>query len=487
MARRRLGSRRDYRVRDNLGDRARRIRKVVCAASCLLMAAGCERAASPRDRPNVLLITLDTTRADRLSCYGYAERTSENLDGLAESGVLFTHAVAQAAVTPVSHASILTGQDPYTHGLRVMHGREGNRLRESCTTLAEVFRGVGYRTAAFVSAFPVAERFGLHQGFETFDADFVIDGPDVLVSGDGVVNTGKNQRRADETTDRALAWLAKAAEPFFLWLHYFDPHDPQLRPPNEFMQAHPLPLTPLPDRLRALYDAEIRYMDQQIGRVLDNLRQSGRLDDMVIVVVADHGEGLGDHEWWTHGILYQEQIRVPLIVRAPAASAGKKVDYLVRTIDIMPTVLELAGVSRDKFPTMDGASLVPLLAGDAGDPGRVAYADSINMLTYHFTSEIADEKNDMLFAVTDGTWKYIHHALRPEESELYNLAHDPHERVNLFASRPTEVEQLLDNLRQRRCFPEKSPGTQGMSADDRARLRTLGYSVENSPPAPEGD
>jgi len=188
----------------------------------------------------------------------------------------------------------------------------------------------------------------LHQGFETFDADFVIDGPAVLISGDGVVNTGKNQRRADATTDRALAWLAERREPFFVWLHYFDPHDPQLRPPGEFMKAYALPLGPAADRLRVLYDVEIRFMDQQIGRVLDNLRQSGRFNDTVIVVVADHGEGLGDHNWWTHGILYQEQIRVPLIVRAPSIRGGKTIDYLVRTTDIMATVLELARVSRDR-------------------------------------------------------------------------------------------------------------------------------------------
>ncbi|MFQ5806905.1 MAG: sulfatase-like hydrolase/transferase, partial [Phycisphaerae bacterium] len=163
--------------------------KVGCAATCLLVAAGCERTSPPHEGPSVLVITLDTTRADRLSCYGYRAPTSENLDRLADQGVLFTRAIAQAAVTPVSHASIFTGQNPYTHGLRVMHGLQQNRLRESCATLAEVLRDVGYRTAAFVSAFPVTQRFGLDQGFETFDAEFMIDSPETLVSDDGVVNT----------------------------------------------------------------------------------------------------------------------------------------------------------------------------------------------------------------------------------------------------------------------------------------------------------
>jgi choline-sulfatase len=465
----------------------RGIGKVAYTAVSVLMVVGCERPPSVHQGPNVVLITLDTTRADRLGCYGYAGGTSENLDWLAEQGVLFTQAIAQAAVTPVSHASILTGQNPYTHGLRVMHGLHENRLRESCVTLAEVLRAAGYRTAAFVSAFPVTERFGLHQGFETFDAEFMTDNPEAIVSDDGVVNTGKNQRRADATTDRALAWLATTREPFCLWLHYFDPHDPKLRPPDKFMEAYRLPPGPLPDMLRALYDAEVRFMDQQLGRVLDQLRESGRFKNTIIVVVADHGEGLGDHNWWTHGILYQEQIRVPLIVCAPSASAGKKVDYLVRTIDVMPTVLELAGVSRDKFPSMDGASLVPLLAGNGSDPGHVAYADSVDMLTYGTAVGTKDVKDDRLFVVTDGTWKYIYHVLRPEESELYNLQDDPRELTNLHEFRPEEVKRLRADLRSRDCFPggEISPGP--MSAEDLERLRSLGYITTTWPALPDGD
>jgi arylsulfatase A-like enzyme len=462
--------------------------------ACLLSIAGCRRnstagehtAAHP-DGPNVLLVTLDTTRADHLSCYGYGQRTSANLDRLAAEGALFANAIAQAAVTPVSHASILTGLNPYTHGLRVMHGTDENRLRDSCVTLAEVYHGAGYRTAAFVSAFPVTERFGFDQGFDVFDADFLVQDASTIVSGDGVVNTGRNQRRADETTDRALAWLAAVEEPFCVWLHYFDPHDPQLRPPDEFMREHPLRPGPMKDMLRALYDVEIRFMDQQLGRVFETLRESGRLDRTVVVVTADHGEGLGDHDWWTHGILYQEQIHVPLIIRAPGVRAGTRVDWLVRTIDIMPTVLELAGLGRERFPATDGASLVPLLSEGAADPGYAAYADSINMLTYQFSAGISDEKNDMLFAEMDGTWKYIHHALRPGESELYNLREDPRELTNLFTSRPEQVPRLLAGLRTRRCLPEQPPGADGMSPRDRARLRTLGYITDTRPTIPDDD
>jgi choline-sulfatase len=486
VARRRPRPQGDDRVHMKVKRRSRCVRKAAWAAACLLFIAGCERD-SPHQGPNVLLITLDTTRADHLSCYGYPEPTSENLDQLAAEGVLFTRAVTQAAVTPVSHASILTGQNPYNHGLRVMHGLEQNRLRDSCTTLAEVLRDAGYRTAAFVSAFPVTERFGLQQGFETFDADFVVDDTAVIVSAEGVVNTGKNQRRADETTDRALAWLTGTGKPFFLWVHYFDPHDPQLRPPSEFIQAYPLPLSPLPDRLRALYDVEIRYMDRQLGRLLADLRQSGRFDDTIVVVVADHGEGLGDHDWWTHGILYQEQIHAPLIIRAPSVPAGKKIDYLVRTIDIMPTVLELAGIRGESSPPMDGASLVPLLAGEAADPGYLAYADSVDMLTYGTAAGTRDEKDDILFGVTDGTWKYIHHALRPGEGELYNLQEDPGERTNLYASHPEQVKRLLSDLRRRDCVPREPLGGERMSPADLERLRSLGYILETQPTRRDDD
>ena len=454
---------------------------LLATALCLLVGTGCERPPAPHDGPNVLLITIDTTRADRLSCYGYSQRTSTRLDSLAAEGTLFTHAVAQAAVTPVSHATILTGQNPYTHGLRVMHGLTVNRLRDSCVTLAELLGAAGYQTAAFVSAFPVTQRFGLHQGFEMFDADFIIDGPKSLVSENGVVNTGKNQRRADVTTDRALAWLTEARRPFCLWLHYFDPHDVKLLPPAEFVSAYPHAPGPLPDWLRAMYDVEIRYMDEQIGRVLDALRQSERLEDTIVVVVADHGEGLGDHDWWTHGILYQEQIRVPLILRGPSVPRGRKIDWLVRTTDIMPTMLELAGIDRARFPPMDGTSLVPLLADGARDPGYLAYADSINMLTYRFASGIEDEKNDMLFSLSDGTWKYIHHALRPVESELYNLRDDPRELDNLYSAHPEQVARLLGNLRARNCFPQRALEREPMSAEDLERLRALGYITETRP------
>lgn len=447
----------------------------VLAIGLLTIATACERRPETPRPPSVLLITLDTTRADRLGCYGYPGGTSPNLDQLAERGALFTNAMTQASVTPVSHASILTGQYPYTHGLRVMHGVSENRLGDSNVTLAEVLRDAGYATGAFVSAFPVTERFGLNQGFDTFDDDFIVDDASAIVSDRGVVNTNNNQRRADATTDRALAWLRKTRSPFFLWLHYFDPHDAMVLPPREYMKRlDDATFASNEDRLRAIYDLEIRYMDEQIGRVLDYLRDSQRLDKMIVVVTSDHGEGLGDHDWWTHGILYQEQIHAPLILRGPSVPKGRRIDSLVRSIDIMPTVLTMAGVDEAKRPQMDGASLTPLFPPDAVAANDTGYADSINMLVYRAPVG-KDKKDDVLYAIRDGKWKYIHHSRRPRECELYDLENDPREENNLYLTKRRVAMRLLTDLRARDCVPKPASSTDVMDPTERQKLIDLGY------------
>jgi arylsulfatase A-like enzyme len=438
------------------------------ATSCL------ERTAVPGS-PSILLITLDTTRADRLGCYGYSGQTSENLDLLAERGTLFTRAISPSSITPVSHASILTGQYPYSHGLRVMHGLGLNRLPESRWTLAELLRDAGYQTAAFVSAFPVTERFGLRQGFSTFDAGFLETSGGGFVSEYGIVKTNGSQRRADETTERALDWLARAEHPFFLWIHYFDPHDRRVVPPKEWLDRVTISGS-VDEHIREVYDIEIRYMDHQIGRVLEALDRTGWLEAMITVVVADHGEGLGDHDWWTHGLLYEEQVRVPLIMLAPSKPAGRRVDHLVRSIDIMPTILELADLSTHEQPAMDGRSLVPLLGEDPSDPDYVAYADSLDLHTYEL-APILDVKDEIYYAIIRGPWKYIHHQFRPEESELYHLERDPEESRNLAASEPELVARFVRELTALDCRPEADPTSpaEPMSPEDLERLKSLGY------------
>jgi arylsulfatase A-like enzyme len=403
------------------------------------------------------------------------------LDRLAASGVLFEHALAQAAVTTVSHASILTGLNPFTHGLRVLHGVTENRLAASHTTLAELFQDAGYQTAAFVSAFPVTARFGLDQGFQIFDAEFMAIPEEQAIGPGGVVNTGGNQRRAGDTTDAALTWLDQTEGPFFLWVHYFDPHDTHLLPPADYLRRYPASRSDNNRvRLRAAYDIEIGYMDLQIGRLLEKLRDEGLLEQMVVVATSDHGEGLGDHDWWTHGVLYQEQIRVPLIIKAPTVPPGRQVSHLVRTIDIVPTVLELVNLDVPTPSVIEGKSLVPLFEEGATDPGYVAYADSVNVLTYSSPGGIQDIKDDMLFSVTQIPWKFIYHAGKPTDSKLYDLAQDPGESQNLFTKNRTEARRMNALLQSLDFEPEAPPDPDKMSAADRAALEALGYVSERA-------
>ncbi|MFH0944338.1 MAG: sulfatase, partial [Planctomycetota bacterium] len=415
----------------------------------VLFASGCGGdGRSSASRPSVLLVTLDTTRADHLGCYGYSVDTSPRIDRLAESGTVFWGAISQAAVTPVSHASILTGLNPFRHGLRVMHGTSEHRLDEAQVTLAEILRDEGYDTAAFVSAFPVSEYFGFQQGFALFDADFQPEERDGPVVEGGVVNTGSAQRRAEDTSNRAIEWLRKCDRPFFLWLHYFDPHDVRLLPPREELAKVPRPPKGGKARLRYFYDIEIRYMDHHVGRVLDALEELGVYDNTVVVITGDHGEGLGDHDWWTHGILYQEQVRVPLIVRVPGQVQVPRVSSTVRSIDLVPTVLDLAGITPGDQPRFDGRSLRVLLTGKETDLGLTAYSDSVNTLTYVTGPRIRDVKDDMLFAVSDGKWKYIQHLREREKSELYDLENDPGETDNLYAREPAQVRSLSQRLQR---------------------------------------
>jgi len=450
---------------------------------------GCARSV-PEDAPqtpeaapppkHLLLITLDTTRADHLLPYGYPKETSPNLMALAKQGVVFENAISQAAVTPVAHASLLTGLEPYHHGLRVLHGLEGNKLDESHTTLAEVWAQNGGETAAFVSAYPVTAAFGLEQGFQVFDAAFPQTDGAGLVTHAGTVNTGLSQRRGDGTTDAALAWVDSRENKdrrLLLWVHYFDPHDPFLLPPQEFLDMFPPEGPGRAQELIAIYDAEIRFMDLQIGRLLQGLVDRGLYGDTVVAVIADHGEGLGDHDWWSHGVLYQEQIRVPFLLRAPGVQPGSRVSERVRGIDLAPTVLDALAIDRATWPKMDGVSLLPALRTGAPPQVPSAYADSVNRLTYGRLDDPArkDRKQDRLYSLIDGDSKIIFHELEPEKTEFYNLADDPGETQNLAATQPPEMKALLESLQGLGAI-SVIDASESPTPDDRAEaLRALGY------------
>lgn len=449
-------------------------------ASATTFSCSSDASEAERERPNVLLITLDTTRADRLGCYGYGVDTSPNLDALAADGVRFDLAISTAAVTPMSHASILTGLNPDRHGLRVFYGMTGHTLTDEHVSLATILGAEGWRTGAFISAYPASERFGLNQGFETFDTgveDWVQEqDPGKLLPREGAWQSkrvGPAQRRADATTDGALSWLGESDEPFFLWLHYFDPHDSSLVPSPRLLERFSALPTRGKNPLLELYDAEIFFMDRHIGRVLDELRASGRYDDTIVVAIADHGQGLGDHDWFPHRLLYQEQIRVPMICRFPGLPRGVEVSALVRNIDVFPTILEALGLEGPDG--VQGESLAALVRGEE-EPGRYGYAEALNTIDVHAPPNLAERHRDLLFTVMDRDWKLIHHKERPENSELYDLREDPGETRNVIGENPEVARRLraeLDSLGAME-IEIREPATP-MSEEAAAKLRALGY------------
>lgn len=430
------------------------------SAAALLLAAGlllqgCEgetpEPAPAAPRPNVLLITIDTLRADALGIYGQTLPTSPNLDSLAAQGVVFDDCISSAPSTLPSHASIMTGKQPYVHGAR---DNSGYVLTSDNVTLAEVLRAHGYRTAAEVAAAVVGRRSLLNQGFDRYrDLEF----PDVTrirVDVEGVKHVIP-ERPAADITNRGIEFLQTASEkPFFLWLHYFDPHVFYTAPP---LFAQMIPESP--------YHAEVRYVDAEVSRVLAALHQYRLAERTLVVVTSDHGEGLGEHGEDTHShFVYDATMRVPLIFWGPSLIPGPgRVDEMVRSIDIAPTILDLLGVPAPS--DIQGVSLRPFLEGRSPDLDLVAYGETlVPMLTFNAA---------VLRFLRDGDWKYIHKV----EPELYDVAADPEERNNLAAEHPELRARLLDELSGLlESAPEPSRDAQ-TSVDPltEAHLRALGY------------
>ncbi|MDP6370783.1 MAG: sulfatase [Planctomycetota bacterium] len=423
-------------------------------------------------RPNIILVTMDTTRADALGTYG-AEQPTPCFDALAAEGARFDMALSASAVTPVSHASILTGLYPYQHGLRVLSANSGFRLPADMPTVATRLKAEGYRTGAVHSAFPVSAYFGFDEGFDVFESfDSVMRRGTLGDSWD----TQKFQRRSDHTTDLALDFIEQGEGPYFLWIHYWDPHDPALVPPPELIPPG-LPRS-AEGRLGGsipLYLAEVRYVDSQFARIVESLRARGDYAETLLVITSDHGEGLGEHDWWAHRLLYQEQIRVPLILRPPGVNgpAVGGVSELVRTIDIAPTILDYAGSPH--AGSAEGASLRPYLEGLPREP-RTAYADQINGYDHNARMLEKRPNDDLLYMVSDGRHKLTWRPTNPSLSELYDITKDPREADNIFLQRPDIATPLLVDLARRhpwvvRPFPEKGE----TSADASTILQGLGY------------
>jgi arylsulfatase A-like enzyme/Tfp pilus assembly protein PilF len=416
---------------------------VLLGVGLLVLAGAAAFHFRPKARRDLLLITLDTTRADRLGCYGHSAANTPVLDALAESGILCENAYTVAPLTLPAHASLFTALYPAEHGIRT-NGR--GRLGDSVPTLAEALKRQGYDTGAFVGSFVLNRKFGLDRGFIVYDDDFASDepAPDAL----------HRERRGQSVVDKALAWLARSRTgPFFCWVHLYDPHAPYLAHSDLFGDQ-------FADRP---YDAEIAYVDRQVGRLIDYLKTSGREPETLVVVVGDHGEGLGDHVERRHGsTLYNETLRVPLVFRLPKRlAAGIRVASTLSLIDISPTVLDLLDIGDPRIVT--GQSMRSGLAAGTF-PSRACLAATDEPFLNNGCAPLR--------SLTDGRWKYI----RSTRPELYDLKDDPHERRNLAESDVNRLNELESRLVgfESRLVAHDAREVQLSSAERRA-IESLGY------------
>ena len=435
-------------------NRTRRARRtaLACAPFLLLWLAAC--GGRP---PNVLLFTFDTTRADFLGCYGKDSARTPHLDRMAAQGFLFEHAYASNPVTQASHATILTGVYPMVHGVR---DNTFFHLPDERQTLAELLKARGYATGAAVGGFPLTAEFGTAQGFDFYDDDLTASRLDFRGRpAQRRFATWYDERPAGHVNDAILPWLReRGGEPFFAWLHYWDPHEPHIAPaPYGQLFAHDP------------YQGEIAYADESLGAVLRELDELGELERTLIVMTSDHGEGRHQHREVTHAFLaYDTTIHVPLILQVPGRQGGRRIAERVGTVDIVPTVLDLVGAEIP--PEIQGRSLLPLMDGaaptGAGRDRRPYYAESMSPRLSHDFGELR--------AFFLGPWKYIH-GPRPE---LFHLGDDPRELTDLAAERAEErrrMEAALVEFLESHKSADAADAAYEASEETRRRLAALGY------------
>lgn len=395
---------------------------------------------------NVILITVDTLRADRLGCYGFIPDVTPAMNKMAASGVRFENCIAQTPLTLPSHTTILTGTLPIHHGVR---DNGGFVVSPRLETMAESFKAAGYRTAAFVSAYVLDSKWGLNQGFDYYFDRFDLGRFEKI-------SLGEVQRRAEETIDEVLAWLEKnKSQKFFAWVHLYDPHTPY-EPPEPFKSQYS-------DRP---YLGEIAYTDSQLARFWNYLEKEKLLDNLFLILASDHGESLGEHGETTHGFfVYQEAIHVPLIFVTPFERfKGKTYSGVVTLADMMPTVLEMVGLN---IPTeVQGQSLLRYFDGRKKAEDRMAYSETFYPRYHYGWSELRSLQNNR--------YKLI---LAPVP-ELYDLKSDPDEQKNLVYLEKKVYDQLTRLAEE---F-EKKAGEKAIEADfasvdeeTREKLAALGY------------
>lgn len=427
---------------------------IVCAAGLLVLG---RLAFAQRPQPNVLLITIDTVRADRIGAYGYAKAATPTIDRLAREGIRFADATTQAPLTGPAHTAILTGQYPARLAVR---DNATTPIPRGTTTMAELFKARGYRTGGFIGAFLLGPEYGFAQGFDTFDARFSQYSSGMKL---------QSQRRGGEVVNAALQWLSAApasgsTQPFFAWVHLYDAHSPYDAPP------------PFRERfVGSPYDGEVAYVDSCIGKLVDALGKSGQLDRTIVAVIADHGEGLGDHGETEHGLfLYESVLHVPWVMRLPAhTAAGTVVTTQVRTIDVMPTVAAIAGLTP---PPVDGQNVAKFFGSAAPRDPEPSYAETFYPKWHFGWSELK--------SVRVGDWKYID-APKPE---LYDMKADRAERRNAIDARgplSAGLSAALGKIHTGFGAAAAATDAPQPDAETLARLRSLGY-VGIASPSPTG-
>jgi choline-sulfatase len=413
---------------------------VFAAAAAGALAVAAWRTARPY-RPNLLLVTIDTLRADRVGAYGYAGAETPVMDALARRGVRFENVLSAVPITAPAHATLFTGQYPPVHGVR---DNVGFTLDARHPTLAATLQGHGYRTAAFVGAFPVAAAYGFGRGFEHYNEDFH----------PAPAGSQGAERPGNEVADRAIEWLSSAGDrPFFAWVHFYDPHDPYTPPPPYDSRFAGPP-----------YDGEVAFADAQLGRVLEAIQSAGRGKDTVVAVLADHGEALGEHGETTHAILiYQSTLRIPFFLAGPGVPPGVTISPRVGLVDVLPTLVGLLGIAVPEG--LPGRDLRRAFAGQRL-PAESLYTESLfGRLTCRWSS---------LRGWVSDDWKLVQGA----ETELFDLGTDPGERRNLAGQEPQRVERMRAALQA--ALRKMAPGGDAaraatLSPEKEERLRSLGY------------
>jgi arylsulfatase len=435
-----------------------------------IFVVGCER-----QRPSVLMISLDAVRQDHLSLYGYWRKTTPIIDEIGKSSVVFWNAFAQQTNTNPSHATLFTSLYPHVHG----NLENGYHLPESRTALAEVLRDAGFQTAAFVSGWSMIAATGLSQGFDVYDDD------------GGMAE--KLRRDGQATVERALEWLGQRdrRQPYFLFVHLFDAHGPYL-PREEYLRmfrskdrgptlrnVHKYALIK-DDRGRVMvylngyvdrYDALIRTLDDLVAQLLEVV-DSKRT---IIVIFSDHGETLGErYRMLDHGgQVFDEQIRIPLIIRAPGI-APARIEALVETVDILPTVLELLGLHA--LPEAQGRSLVPLMSGRTREERKVVFSSARTDPERHADRGYDLDKSRQIHTIRSVDWKLIAYpGVSKDYFELYDLRQDPGETRNLAYDNSDVAKAMLAQLNDWLSREAQARPTPKLSDEDRERLRRLGY------------